>query len=177
MHQRQCQPGRWDFDYSFPSGCEAVKSCFVQHEGGINPMRKVPLLVRLICYFFIFMGVASVGTLAFAWLRTNEASNLSVSFLTNSFVFKAHPLLFTITCLFFVGSGITGLTIVMKRSFAYDLGIAYCITVLVFFSTLIILKLGLISGQITSLVIQAAIHGGFLAYLTRHRTEWKKATI
>lgn len=136
-------------------------------------MRKAPLLIRLFSYFFIFMGVVALGTLVIAWLSPNESSKLNISFLTNRFIFTEHPILFTVTSLFFVFSGIIGLAIVLKRSFAYDLGIVYCVIGLIFFSTLIISRIGLINDQIMSLIIQGIIFGGFLIYLVRHRSKWK----
>lgn len=137
-------------------------------------MRKAPLFIRLFSYFFIFMAVVATGTLALAWLSPGGLSEISVSFLTNRLVFTEHPILFTAAFLFFVFSGITGFTIVMKRSYAYDLGIACCMVGLVFFNVLIFLKIGLVSDPMTSMVIQAGVFGGFLTYLVRHRTEWKK---
>lgn len=136
-------------------------------------MRKSPLLIRILNYFFIYMGVVSIGILAVAWGNPSASSRLSVSFLTNQFLFDQNPILFTVTCLFFVFSGITGLAIVFRRSFAYDLGIAYCICSLIFFTALIILKMGLINGQTIGIAGQFLLFGSLLVYLARNRSQWK----
>ena len=136
-------------------------------------MRKAPILIRLASYFFMITGVIAMGILAIAWLNPIESSKLSIAFLTNKFQFSEDPILFSLLALFFVFAGITGLGIVTKKSYAYDLGILYSIAGLVFFNLLILLKMGLINSPGTSIVIQVAIFGGFLAYLARHRTEWK----
>lgn len=119
------------------------------------------------------MGVIALGALAIVWLGLNEPSKVSISFLTNKFIFAEHPILFTATALFVVFSGITGFAIVMQRSFAYDLGIIYCLVGLIFFNTLIILRIGLINDQIFSLIIQIIAFGGFLTYLVCCRSKWK----
>lgn len=136
-------------------------------------MRKAPLLIRLFSYFFVFMGVVAIFILADAWLNTHRTAKLTISFLTNSSSFEENPLLFSAMSLFFVFSGITGLAIVLKRSYAYDLGIIYCIVGLIFFNALIILRIGLVTSPMTGMVIQALTLGGFLVYLARHRVEWK----
>ncbi|MEO7932805.1 MAG: hypothetical protein ABIT76_06580 [Chthoniobacterales bacterium] len=138
-------------------------------------MRKAPLFIRIISYFFIFMGIVAIGTLGVAGSNPSETQKMSVSFLTNSFSYNQNPTLFAATCLLFVFAGITGLAIVFRRSYAYDLGIVYCVCSLVFFTTLIILRVGLINHPAISITIQFLLFGGFLAYLIRNRSKWKNA--
>ena len=138
-------------------------------------MRKAPLLIRIVSYFFIFMGVVALAALSLPLLNPEQSSKVSITFLTNSFNYGKSPALFATTTCFFVFAGITGLSIVRQKACAYDLGIAYSIAGLVFFDALILLKNGLINHQIVSLVIQTVFFGGFLAYLIKHRSEWKKA--
>jgi hypothetical protein len=138
-------------------------------------MRKAPLLIKLFSYFFVFMGVVAIFTLADAWLNSHRTTKLTISFLTNGASFEESPLLFSALALFLVSSGICGLAIVLKRAYAYDLGIIYCIAGLVFFNALIMLRIGLITSPATGIVIQALTLGGFLVYLVRHRAEWKSS--
>ena len=141
----------------------------------MNPMLKAPLLVRIFSYFFIFMGVVALAALSLPWLDPDQSAKVSITFLTNSFTYGKSPALFAATSFFFVFAGITGISIVRQKAYAYDLGIAYSIAGLVFFDALVLLKTGLINQQILSLVIQTLFFGGFLAYLIKHRPEWKKA--
>jgi len=142
-----------------------------------HSIRKPPLLIKFLSYIFMYMGVVALYALVAAWQSPDASSegNWSVCFLTNRINFAEYRVLYTATTLFFVFSGITGLSIITKRSFAYDLAIACCIVGLVYFGTLIILRIGLVNGFVTSMMILGVVFGWFLLYFALHRAEWKSA--
>lgn len=138
-------------------------------------MRKAPLLVRIFCYLFIFMGAVALLALVNAPLFPNKSSDpdSAVMFLTIRVTSTGHPILYITTLLFFVFSGITGLAVITKRSYAYDLGIMYCLLGLVYFSSLSIFQLGLATSLVMSLLVQFIFFGVFLNHLLGHRSQWK----
>jgi len=136
-------------------------------------MRKAPGIIRIFSYFFMFMGIVASCALILGWLKPSQAPHLSVTFITNSYEFSKSPILYTATSLFFVFAGILGFLITQKKSYAYDVGIAYCITGLLFFNSLILSQNGLIQNQIFGILIQSVIFGSFMIYLIRNHKEWK----
>jgi len=137
-------------------------------------MRKAPTLIRIFSYFFMFMGIVASIALADGWLSANAAPHLRVTFITNSFQFSETPILYTATSLFFIFSGVLGLLIILKRPCAYDVGIVYCITGLLFFNTLAVLRKGLIQDQLFGIILHSIIFGGFMIYLMRNHEKWKR---
>lgn len=135
---------------------------------------KIPLVVRLFSYLFIYFAVVSMGGLASAWSSPSVGKTLSIGFLTAEFNFSRNPFLFSSVSLLFIFAGVVGFFILRRKPFAYDLAILYSITSFIFLSVLAILQVGHKNDVFTSMIVLLLTFGGFSLYLVRNRIPWRQ---
>jgi hypothetical protein len=123
---------------------------------------KIPFVIRLFSYLFIYLAVASIGCLSSAWSSPALGQNLSIGFLTAEFKFSSNPLLFSALSLLFILAGVVGFFILRRKSFAYDLGIFYSVASLLFLGTLAVLQIGRKADVFTSFIVLSLTFGWFL---------------
>jgi len=140
----------------------------------MNALRKAPLFLHLCSYFFIFMGIISIGTLAIVLTIPSAVDKVSISFISNSVTYSDHPIVFVGICSLFILAASVGLAIVFKNKYAYDFGVLYSLIAFLFLGSLAIFRIGTVNDPATTVFVLFVVFGGFFTYRFRNRNEWKE---
>ena len=138
----------------------------------MNINRKAPLWIRIPSYFFAFMGVVSIATIACLVVNPQARPNISISFVSNSVSYTDYPITFLGIAAMFIFAGIVAFSILFRWKPAFDIGAAYCATALLFLGTITAMGIGVVNDTFSTYVALTLVFGGLGTYFLKRRDQW-----
>jgi len=138
----------------------------------MNINRNAPLWIRIPSYFFAFMGVVSIGTIACLVVYPQARPNISISFVSNSVRYIDYPITFLGIAAMFILAGIVGFSILFRWKPAFDIGAAYCATALLFLGTITAMGIGVVNDTFSTYIALILVFGGLGIYFLKRRDQW-----